>query len=84
MVEDAGMRTMNFSGAPALLLPRAVLSDWHGILVRAARREDEPDFVNDSGAAWFVHDAFDFANPVTHYDHLCAAFQVGSNVRIVR
>jgi hypothetical protein len=78
------MRPMSFSGAPALLLPRAALSAWHGILVRDDERAGEPDFTDDGGNAWFVHDAFDFANPVSHYDHLCAAFQSGSEVLIVR
>jgi hypothetical protein len=81
------MRVLNFSGAPALLLPRSALPHWHGILVRDEARDETPDFEDGEGGAWFVHDAFDFANPVTHYDHLCAAFQDdedGNDVRVVR
>src|SRR5262245_591571 len=75
---------MNFSGCPALFLPRSALTAWHGILVRDENDKAEPDFVQDSGGRWFVHDRFDFANPVTHYDHLCAAFVTGEEVRLIR
>lgn len=78
------MRLLNFSGAPALIVPRAALRAWHGILVRDDTRDDEPDFEDEDGGAWFVHDAFDFDHPVTHYDHLCASLRDGPVRRVVR
>lgn len=69
------LRWMDYSGAPALLLPRASLADWHGMMLTTPDPPaTSPDFVGPDGVAWFVHGEMDFANPVTHYDHLCAAF----------
>lgn len=78
------MRSLNFSGAPALILPRSALADWHGILMRSDEREARPDFTDHAGGRWFVHDNFDFDHPVTHYDHLCAALGAGEAVMTIR
>lgn len=77
------MRWMNFSGAPALLVHRAALRAWHGILERDDARPGTADFDDAAGGRWWIHDAFDFAHPVTHYDHLCAELGEES-VRLLR
>ena len=70
------LRWMNFSGAPALLLPRSSVSAWHGIFSSVPpRRDSKPDLHSDNGDAFYLHDTFDFAYPKTAYDRLCGEFQ---------
>jgi len=72
------MKWLNTSGAPLLLLPRRVIREWRGILLREPRSaESMVDYVDDEGAEWFIHDGFDFANPRTDYDRLCGSFGDG-------
>ena len=72
------LRFMNFSGAPALLIARSALRSWHGILLDEPRTPDAtPDFEDDEGNAWYIHDDFDFAHPRTDYERLCAALEGG-------
>ncbi len=75
-VECAMLRFLNFSGAPALLIPKSALASWHGILSSVPPLADaSPDFTDPAGVDWYIDDAFDFENPKTDYDHLCAALQ---------
>ncbi len=69
------MKWLNTSGAPVILAPRRVLRAWRGILLQEPRSDDAMvDYVDEDGVEWFIHDAFDFQNPRTDYDHLCASF----------
>ena len=73
------MKWLNTSGAPVLLLPRRVIREWRGILLREPRSPDAMiDYVDEDGGEWFIHDEFDFANPRTDYDRLCASFVDGT------
>ncbi len=77
------MRTLNFSGAPALLLPVSALSSWHGILHTDPRAPDAtPDFTSADGVEWYVWDAFDFDHPKTDYDRLCAKLADTEDARV--
>jgi len=77
------LRWMSYSGAPALLVHRSALRGWHGILERDDARPGTADFADAEGGRWWIHDAFDFANPVTHYDQLCGSFG-DEYVRVLR
>jgi hypothetical protein len=75
----SGMRWLNTSGAPVLLVPRRVIRDWRGILLREPRSsESMVDFVDEQGIEWFIHDEFNFQNPKTDYDRLCGSFVEGT------
>lgn len=77
------MRTLNFSGAPALLLPVSVLPSWHGILHTDRPDADAtPDFTSADGVDWYVWDAFDFDHPKTDYDRLCAKLENADGARV--
>ena len=73
------MKWLNTSGAPVLLLPRRAIRVWRGILLQEPRSSDAMvDFLEEDGSEWFIHDAFDFANPRTDYDRLCGSFVEGT------
>jgi hypothetical protein len=80
----SGMKWLNTSGAPALLVPRRVIREWRGILLREPRSDESMvDFVDEDGAEWFIHDDFDFQNPKTDYDRLCGALVSGTTELLV-
>lgn len=65
-----GIRWLDFSGSPAILLPRTRAHLWHGYY-RAVVGSEEPDLaIGDD--EYVVDDAFDFANPRTDYDRVCS------------
>ncbi len=67
------MRMLNFSGSPALLIPRRAIASWHGIMLAERRAPDDtPDLIDRSGVEWFIWDDFDFEHPKTDYDRVCA------------
>lgn len=73
---------MNFSGAPALLIARSTLRSWHGMLLDEPRTPDAtPDFEDNEGNVWYIHDDSDFAHPRTYYERLCAALEGGCVLR---
>jgi hypothetical protein len=64
---------MNLSGAPVLLLPRALSTSWCGFFVAGTPDDDEfPDLELPDGTCWYIDDTFDFDRPRTDYDRLCA------------
>ncbi len=80
----ADVKWMNFSGAPALLVPRSAMPAWNGYYQLAppeAVTSGDADFVAADGRAFVMHLEFDFDAPVTDYDRLCAPGL--SNVRLV-
>jgi len=65
---------MDYSGAPALIVPRSTIDQWSGIFLTTPQRTgDNSDFELPDGRAFYIHDDFDFARPQTDYDHLCAS-----------
>ncbi len=78
------MRRLNFSGAPALLIARAALGAWGGIMMREPPAPGaEPDFTDSEGNDWYIHDAFDFEHPRTDYERLCGSFPEGVTERVL-
>lgn len=69
------MITMDCSGAPAILLPEAWILDWSGFFVAHVGNGDSmPDLELPNGEELDAETTFDFENPITDYDYLCAAF----------
>ena len=63
---------MNLSGAPVLLLPRALSASWRGFHVPADPGDELPDLELADGTCWRIDTTFDFDRPRTDYDRLCA------------
>lgn len=60
---------MDFSGAPPLLLPLSALPLWRGFYVEHSGAG--ADLLVDAGA-YVIKDDFDFAQPASDYERLCA------------
>ena len=69
------MPFINTSGAGVLIIDAEVARAWTGFFVRADADDDNVDLQTDDGVGWRIHDLFDFRNPVTDYDRLCARHQ---------
>jgi hypothetical protein len=66
------MKFMNLSGSPVLLLPRSLAPSWRGFYVPADPDDEFPDLELSDGSGWQIDDTFDFQQPRTDYDRLCA------------
>lgn len=62
---------MDFSGAPPLLLPRSALALWRGFYIEWGEADGSADLVCQ-GRAYAIHSSFDFAQPASDYERLCA------------
>lgn len=63
---------LDYSGAPALFLPEAIAPEWAGFFLPADPSEPYPDLELPDGRGFNLDSTFDFAQPRTHYDQLCA------------
>lgn len=67
---------MDFSGAPPIIVPHRWLPLWRGFYLPCEDEVDEESLGGDlelpDGRAFYVVDEFDFENPVTDYDRVCA------------
>lgn len=69
---------MDYSGAPALLIPDSLKHQWRGFYLRAEPGESGIPDLELADGAYNIHDEFDFDNPRTDYDRACAT-NLGEN-----
>lgn len=61
---------MDFSGAPAILIPEPLAEAWNGMFVPMGPDQQDADLTLRDGRMFRLHDC-DFERPVTDYDRLC-------------
>jgi hypothetical protein len=68
------VKWMDFSGAPPILIPESLLAYWSGFYLplEAEDLDLDGDLELPDGRKFFVCDDFDFSQPQTDYDRICA------------
>jgi len=72
----SNIKWMDYSGSPGLMIPVSLLGFWGGFYV-PMENEKRPDLMLGDGRQFRVCDDFDFENPQTDYDRICARANSG-------
>lgn len=72
----AEVKWMDYSGAPPILIPGSLLHHWNGFFLPTEVDEEDECVCGDlelpDGRCFDIQDEFDFQNPKTDYDRICA------------
>jgi hypothetical protein len=70
-----GKRWLEPCGCPAMLLPSPLRRYWNGVFLPCADDQTEPELVLRDGRRLCSDNTFNFRQPRTDYDRLCAGHQ---------
>ncbi len=65
------LKWLDYDGCPHILMEKESLNFWNGAYIPVEDSVELPDLELKSGK-FNIHDEFDFENPVTDYDKVCA------------
>lgn len=66
------LKWMDYSGSPILFLPEQLQREWFGFYAEVPDAFDGIPDMEIDGQAYLIEDTFDFDNPRTDYDCICA------------